>query len=479
MIFGHHEARTGRHMQVDKLVAGGRIVSPSGIVDAAIAIADGRVVAIGDERALPEAAERIDCGGKYVLPGLVDPHVHLGGGRPLAEIFASETASAARGGVTTVLQYRRSGTSFLDTFPPELELARTRMLVDTQFHFIISTMEQVYEIPRYAEEFGVTSFKFYMGGYEPGNPIGLVSVNDAVLYAAMERIRELGPHAWCMVHCEDDSLVCHLTAQVKARGGNDLAAYTESRPDFVEEQDLLRAIWLADLQECPLYVPHTTVGMAVDAAAESRRKGRTVVLETCPHYLALTADDPRLTAHGSGVGKVAPALRNAEHQAELWRGLREGWIATIGSDHVPIAKSGKGFWEEAPGFAGLATMLPVVLTEGVLKGRISLEKVAETMAYNPARLFGLYPRKGTLQVGSDADLVVVDMDHEATVGPEVTQSEFPSAFEGVPLRGWPTLTMRRGEVVFRDGKVLAEPGSGQVITKPEPDLTKNRNWHAA
>jgi dihydroorotase-like cyclic amidohydrolase len=466
-------------MTADTMITGGRLVTPHGIVDASVAVRDGRIIAIGERESLPAATDVIDCAGKYVLPGVVDPHVHLGGGRPLDQIFASETASAAIGGVTTVLQYRRSGTSFLETFPAEYELAKTRMRVDTQFHFIISTMAQVEEIPKYAAEFNVTSFKFYMGGYEPGNPIGLVTVNDAVLYAAMERIRELGPFAWCMVHCEDDSLVSHLTAKVRSGGGNDLAAYTESRPDFVEEQDLLRAIWLADLQQCPLYVPHTTVGMAVDAAAESRRKGNTVVLETCPHYLALTADDPRLNAHGSGVGKVAPALRNEEHQAELWRGLREGWISTIGSDHVPILKSGRAMWEEAPGFAGLATMLPVVLTEGVLAGRISLEKVAETMCYNPARLFGLYPRKGALQVGSDADLTIVDMETEKVVGPDVTQSEFTSAFEGVPLRGWPTLTMRRGEVIFRDGQVLAEPGSGRIIDKMPPDASVRRNWHAA
>lgn len=466
-------------MVADTLVTGGHLVTPHGIVDAAIAIKDGHIVAIGDRDSLPDGDVIIDCGGRYVLPGLVDPHVHLGGGRPLDQIFASETASAAIGGVTTVLQYRRSGTSFFETFPAERELATSRMRVDTQFHFIIGTMAQVEEIPKYAAEFGVTSYKFYMGGYEPGNPIGLVTVNDAVLYAAMERIRELGPYGWCMVHCEDDSLVSHLTEKVRAEGGSDLAAYTESRPDFVEEQDLLRAIWLADLQGCPLYVPHTTVGVAVGAAAESRKKGNTVVLETCPHYLALTADDQRLAQQGAGVGKVAPALRDEEHQAELWRGLREGWISTIGSDHVPILKSGRPMWEEAPGFAGLATMLPVVLTEGVLAGRISLEKVAETMCYNPARLFGLYPTKGALQVGSDADLVIVDMENEAVVGPEVTQSEFTSAFEGVPLRGWPTLTMRRGEVIFREGKVLAEPGSGRIVDKVPPILGTARNWHAA
>jgi dihydroorotase-like cyclic amidohydrolase len=466
-----------RHdMRACTLVTNGRLVTPHGVVDADLAVVDGRIGAIGAPGTLPEADKVIDCEGKYVLPGLVDPHVHLGGGRPLSEIFASETASAAVGGVTTVLQYRRSPTSFLETFPAEYELARTRMLVDTQFHFIISTMEQVEEIPRYAKEFGVTSFKFYMGGYEPGNPIGLVSVNDAVLYAAMEKIRDLGPYAWCMVHCEDDSLVCHLTEKVKAKGGNDLAAYTESRPDFVEEQDLLRAIWLADLQQCPLYVPHTTVGMAIDSAADSRKKGNTVVLETCPHYLVLSPDDERL--NGSGVGKVAPALRNEEHKAELWRGLREGWISTIGSDHVPIPKTGGDFWAEAPGFAGLATMLPVVLTEGVLAGRITIEKVAETMAFNPARLFGLYPRKGALQVGCDADLVIVDMETEKVVGPDVTQSEFVSAFEGLPLKGWPVLTMRRGEVIYADGVVTGTPGGGQIVNKSQATERK-RNWHAA
>ena len=166
------------------------------------------------------------------------------------------------------------------------------MRMDTWFHFILDGMEQVEQIPQYFEDYGVSSFKFYMGGYEPGNPIGLVTVTDAVLYVAMEKIRELGPYAFCMVHCEDDSLVSHLTRVMKASGREDLAAYSESRPDFVEEQDLVRAIWLAKLQKCSLYVPHTTVGMAVAAAGAARLEGHRITLETCPHYLALTYDDP-------------------------------------------------------------------------------------------------------------------------------------------------------------------------------------------
>jgi dihydroorotase-like cyclic amidohydrolase len=304
-----------------------------------------------------------------------------------------------------------------------------------------------------------------MGGYEPGNPIGLVTVTDAVLFRAMELIRELGPHAYCMVHCEDDSLVSYLTAKLRASQREDLAAYCESRPDFVEEQDILRAIWLAKRQRCPLYVPHTTVGMAVGAAGEARLQGHRVVLETCPHYLALTPTDERLLAQGPGVGKVAPALRDSWHQDQLWEGLRRGYIHTIGSDHVPIKKSGAALWEEKPGFPGLATLLPVVITHGVMAGRITLPRLAEVTAYNPARLFGLHPRKGEITVGADGDLVVVDLETERPVTPETTHSEYTSPFEGARLVGWPVLTVRRGEVIFRNGNVLAEPGSGQVVPR--------------
>lgn len=451
--------------RADLALVNARVVTPLGVIDGGVAIRDGKIVAVGAVDDLPAASDVHDCAGKVVLPGVVDPHVHLGGGMPYHQILETETRSAAAGGVTTVIQYRRSPTSFLETFPAELELAKQHMRIDTWFHFILDGMAQVEEIPQYHEQFGVSSYKFYMGGYEPGNPIGLVTVTDAVLYRAMELIRELGPHAFCMVHCEDDSLVSYLTRKMKATGREDLAAYSESRPDFVEEQDILRAIWLAELQGCGLYVPHTTVGMAVAAAGTARVAGHRVVLETCPHYLALTPDDPRLLCQGHGVGKVAPALRDKTHQDQLWDGLRRGYIHTIGSDHVPIRKTGAALWEEKPGFPGLATMLPVVLTHGVAAGRITLSRVAEVMAYNPARLFGLHPTKGEIAVGSDGDLVVVDMETEAPVCVEKTLSDYTSPFEGAPLVGWPVLTVRRGEVIFRDGEVLAEPGSGRVVER--------------
>ena len=445
------------------------VVTPAGPAPGSVGVAEGKIAALLAPGTEVSATRTIDCGGRPVLPGLVDPHVHLGGGVSYEELCETESVSAAAGGVTTILQYRRSLTTFAETFPEERRAAAELMPIDTAYHFILGGMEQVELIPEYAALYGVTTYKFYMGGYPPGNPIGLITVDDATLFRAMEHIRGLGPYARCMVHCEDDSLVIHLTAKARTSGREDLPAYTESRPAFVEEQDLLRAIWLAELTGCPLYVPHTTVGMAVEEAANARMRGASVHLETCPHYLALTADDERLAAQGAGVGKVAPALRDQENQDRLWWGLEQGLIHTVGSDHVPIAKTGAALWEERPGFAGLGTMLPVVYTYGVAAERIDLAKLAEVTAANPARTFGLYPQKGAIAIGSDADLLLIDPDTPQVVGPETTHSRYTSAFEDLALQGWPVFTIRRGEVIFEDGTYLGRPGTGRVVG-PQADF---------
>jgi dihydroorotase-like cyclic amidohydrolase len=452
---------------VDTVVKNAQLVTPAGLVAGGVAIGDGRIVAVATDDELPRANEQIDCGGKVVLPGLVDPHVHMGGQFPYDQNCQTECHSAAAGGVTTILQYRASKVSFLEDFPTIRATAAKHFFVDTAWHFILGQQQQIDEIPQYAKQFGVTSYKFYMGGYEPGNPIGLVCVNDGMLFSAMEHIRNLGPYAYAMVHCEDDSLVSTLTARVKVRGGESLLDYSASRPAFCEEQDIMRAVWLAGLTDCQLYVPHTTVGLAMEVENQARLKGPRLTLETCPHYLALTEHDERWCHMSPGIGKVSPPLRDRGHQDRLWWGLQRGFIKTVGSDHVPIQKTGADLWAERPGFAGLATTLPVMLSEGYHKGRLSLEKIAEVCAFNPARVFGFAPRKGAIRVGADADLVMVDLDLEQEVNEETTHSRFTSAFVGMRLRGWPVWTMVRGNVVFRDGQVLGKPGTGLQLTRGE------------
>lgn len=447
----------------DLVIANARLVTPSGIVQGGAAIRGGVFTAIGDDDALPSADVRIDARGRLVFPGLVDPHVHLGGTTPYEQNLLTECRSAAAGGVTTLLQYRRSPTTFFDSFPPELETNQRNMALDTAFHFIISSAEQAEGIPEYARRWGVRSYKLYMGGYAPGNPIGLVAVDDGVFFRSMELIRELGPYSYCMVHAEHQALYLLLSERAHASGRLDLAAYAMAHPPFIEEEAVARVVRLGELTGCPVYLVHTTTGVGVATAAAAKRRGQRVVVETCPHYLALASDDPRLASQGPAIGKVTPPLRDAAAVSALWSAIASGDIDVIGTDHVPILKTGATVWDERPGFAGLATLLPVLVTFGLLRGRLSPERLADLVALGPARTFGLYPRKGAIAVGADADAVIVDVEREATVGPEVTHSRYTSGFEGLALRGWPVLTMRRGEILFDAGEVRLRPGTGEIL----------------
>jgi dihydroorotase-like cyclic amidohydrolase len=449
----------------DLVLKNAKMVTPFGVREGGIAIENEKIVAIGTDNSLPSAPEVIDCRGMVMLPGVFDPHVHLGGRTPYEENIVTETTSAAAGGVTSFLQYLRSADPEYSVVKERIDFASKLSLIDTSFHFIVSGLGQAKDIENFSKKFEIATFKFYMGGYSEGNPIGIVTADDGVLYAGMERIRNLGPYNFCMVHAEDNALVEMFTEEVKRSGRNDLQAYTDSRPDFVEEQDILRAIWMAELLGCPLYIPHVTIGAAIDAALAANHRGARIILETCPHYLGLTTDHPAFEGDRAGIGKVSPPLRDKVNQDRLWDGLAKGYISTVGSDHVPIEKSGGALWEERPGFAGMATILPVMLTEGYLKGRIGLETIAAVTALNPAKLFGYYPQKGSIEIGSDGDIVLCDLQKEQVVSPLSTHSRFTSAFEGQTLKGWPILTVRRGEVIFREGEVLALPGSGRILTR--------------
>lgn len=475
-----HERYTGQVVNVprvtkaDLIIANARLVTPSGVVIGGAAVRDGRFVAIGDEDSLPESEQRIDAKGRLVFPGLVDPHVHLGGAFPYEQNLVTECLSAAAGGVTTLLQYRRSPTTFFETFPGELETNRTKMALDTAFHFIISSLEQAEGIPEYAKRWGVRSYKLYMGGYAPGNPIGLVPVDDGVFWRSMELVRELGPYAYVMCHAENQGLYMLQNHRAHESGRLDLSAYAMSHPAYIEDEAVARLVWLGEQTGCPVYVVHTTTGAAIATASQARRRGVKVTIETCPHYLALTIDDARLASQGPAIGKVSPPLRDAAERDALWTAIARGHVDLIGTDHVPILKTGATVWEERPGFAGLATMLPVLITFGLLRGRLTPERLAALTALNPARTFGLAPRKGAIAVGADADAVIVDTEREVPVGPDVTHSRYTSAFEGLPLRGWPAMTLRRGEVVFTEGEVRCVPGTGEILRPGAYDDEKVR-----
>ena len=218
----------------------------------------------------------------------------------------------------------------------------------------------------------------------------LVAVDDGVFFRSMELIRELGPYAYCMVHAENQGLYMFLNDRAHHTGRTDLGAYALSHPDFIEEEAVARVVWLGELQRCPVYIVHTTTGAAIRTASAARARGARVVIETCPHYLALTIDDERLSSQGPAIGKVSPPLRNAAEREHLWDAIARGEVDLIGTDHVPILKTGATVWEERPGFAGLATMLPVLITFGLLRGRLTPQRLAELPSLNPARTFGIH-----------------------------------------------------------------------------------------
>ena len=269
------------------------------------------------------------------------------------------------------------------------------------------------------------------------------------------------PGAVACVQAENIEIILSLIKRYKGEGKDGLAVWSKCRPNLTESESVRRAIDFADAAGCPLYFAHISTREALEVVRKSRAKNKRVFAETCPHYLTFTYNDPL-----GILGKVNPPFRSAEDIAALWEGISDGSIDTIGSDHCPFRREDKrgDIWDAATGFPGSATLLPVLLSEGVHKNRLSLERVAEITAYNSARIFNLFPRKGTIHIGSDADFCVVDMDLTKRVEPKMlhSYSDF-SLYEDWNLKGWPVLTIVRGRIVMKDGRIIGPGGHGRFI----------------
>lgn len=445
---------------VDLVIRNARVVTHWGEFHGGVAIVDERIVAVGGDTVLPAARRTIDADGRVLMPGVIDPHCHLGVNYPYDEDMATETAAAARGGLTTILLYIRNlDPSYIPFYRERRAVGERHAHVDFGFHFGIQRPEHVVEIPEIYRQTGVQSFKCYFG-YEPDNPIGIVPATDGWVYATMRAARQL-PHGVVSVHCENTAIASWLKEELKATGRTDLAAYTESRPSFCEAETIQRMIFLAELTGCPLYVVHTSVAAGPKLAAQARTRGVDVTIETCPHYLTRTAYDPDLDTRA----KISPPLRDREEQEGLWQGILDGTISTIGSDHVPFfPKDGRDVWSEKPGIVSFPWELALILSKGHHDRGIPLSRIVELTSTAAARRFGLYPKKGAIRPGSDADLVLVDLDEVRTV--EHT-GKGTCIYEGWELRGWPVLTVSRGRVVFEDGEVDPDAeGHGRCVNVP-------------
>ncbi|MEV6299990.1 dihydroorotase family protein [Actinoplanes sp. NPDC051861] len=468
------------------LVRGGTLVVPYvGTIRADLAVAGGRVAAIGLDIPVSDAATVLDATGKLVFPGAVDAHFHLGIYRPLSVDAAEETRSSLVGGATTVLSYFRTGQHYLNKtgpyetiFPEVLSSVAGHAWTDYGFHLAPMDTAQVREVPSLVEQSGVSSFKYYMfyKGFNlsaDSRDAKAFTMSDEYdlghLYQLMEAVAEAGRSADRRVslslHCEQAELMRLFIDRVRADGDpQTLKAYSDARPPLTERVAIGEATTLARATGCAVNLLHLSSGEALAAAREARAAmpGVDMRFEVTLHHLCLSYDE----LDGLGA-KVNPPIRSHADTEALWDGILDGTIGWVASDHACCLEAEKGdeLWPALPGFGGTALLYPILLSEGMHKRGLSPTRVAELVSANPARAYGLDGRKGNLLVGYDADLTIVDPDLEQEVTTDLLLSgQDHCPFEGRKVRGWPVATVLRGRIAYQNGQVVGSP-TGQFVAR--------------
>jgi dihydropyrimidinase len=450
-------------MHFDIVIKGGILVIPYyGIVQADIGVCHGRIAALAEEIAVSSGEVVVDARGLHVFPGFVDPHTHMGNYLPFFDDFRTETISAAAGGVTTLLAHLKldqfaPGGSYFDIMNEILVKLEGVPSVDVSFHCHIPGMRQALEASRCHSELGLQSFKFFTA-YK-GRKIA-PGIDDGIIFALLRHIALEAPDALPMVHPEADEILQVLTSEVQREGRQGLPAWDAARPPLVEAQALLRVLYLVEQIRCPLYVVHVSSADALEVLRAYQAKGLQVIGETCVHYISLTTDLPGTAA------KVNPPVRTRPHVEALWKGIESGAISCLGTDHgaKPFSMKGEDIWRAALGFPGMETSLAIVLTEALRRG-VSLVKIAEIAAANPARVFGLSPKKGQIAVGADADLVLVDLTADRIIhATDLHSAADFTPYEGMRVTAWPVTTILRGKVIFDRGALVA-PSTGLFLKR--------------
>jgi allantoinase len=454
-------------MNPDLYLKNAQVVTQDEVIHGGVTVKGEQIVELvrGDQSI--QAAEVIDLQGKVLLPGAVDAHVHFNEpGREHWEGYRTGTMGAAAGGVTSVLEMP------LNSTPP----TTNRAMLDYKRQVVAS--QAVVDYGNWGglvdnnladleamNEAGVIGYK----AFASASGVDFERLNDDLIYAGLNKMREMGNLIG--LHAENEWVCSYLSKELKAAGRTDRAAWYESRPPFAELETVQRASYWAKVTGGNLHIVHVSIPDGIRHIASLREQGVHVTAETCPHYLFFDHQDFERIGPAA---KCAPPIRSRQDVEALWECVLGGLVDTIGSDHSPCTwdekeKGLENIWKAWGGISGVQLTLPVLLSEGVNKRGLALPALARMLAYNPARLFGLAPQKGSICPGADADLVVVDLDKEWTLTADQLfyKNKF-SAYVGSTFKGRVERTLVRGQTVYQDGQILAEPGYGKLLRRSYP-----------
>lgn len=448
------------------VVKGGTLVSTAGRSRADLLIENGRIAQVGGSL-FDAGAETVDASGCYVLPGSVDPHVHLlltSGSSTTADGYFTTTRSAACGGVTTVLDFAQqlAGESLLEVVQERREECEGEACVDFSFHCNPTDISdgQVEELAMLRDA-GITSLKLYTTYKQAGFYCDAHSILRLMQEAAKQGIS-------VSVHSEDDDLVQGFANEFIGAGKGGLRYHGDARPPIIEELAVANLLYLAARTNVAVYFVHLSSASSIEMAKEAVSRGTQVISETCPHFLVL--DDSAYLREDPRSYIMTPPLRSAENQEDLWKHVLCGGISTIGSDHCGYTLSQRegveSFSEVAPGIPGVEATLPLLYTYGVVRRGMSLERLVDLLSTGPARLFGMYPQKGSLMVGTDADVTVYDPEPTGAFQASEMHSEAGyTPYEGLDRIGEVRTTICRGKIVYGDGEFVGERGFGKFLQR--------------
>jgi len=458
-------------MRFDRVVKGGTVILPGSSCTADVGIRGEKIAAIGDGLAEGLGGSQvIDAAGHYVLPGVVDVHVHLAlpfCGTVSSDDYRSGTRAGARGGVTTLIDFAipYAGESLSQAVDNWHQRAAGKALIDYSFHLCITRWQEHKDQIKEMVERGIPTFKEFMIYESEG-----WQSDDRAVFCTLEQLKDSG--GMLMVHAEssrvlDELIERHHTPAMMKRYGAKLHPMT--RPVYIESEAIQRAAKWSEVTGGTLYVVHMSTGEGADVVKQAQLRGAPVLSETCPQYLVL--DDSVFEGEDGHLFASSPQIKKAEDSERLWQGLKDGEISVVATDTCSFTREQKamwgGDWTKIPmGLPGLETLLPVMYTHGVMKGRLSLEELSLRLSTQPARIMGLDPRKGSIQVGADADLAIIHPKKTHKVDPAQMETNTDwSPYEGWELAGFSRTTLARGEVIVDDYKVVGKEGRGQWLPR--------------